>query len=164
MTEDTARTAGTKQRGINRVVVAAWDFEAAKQFYTKLLGATFAPENDDGEAAAFGVRVAMAWDAGVELVSPLPGVDSAVRAEMESNGEGLKGVVFAVDDADASMAAGEELGLSAYYFLDYSQDQIDRKCQGRFSTYKEHFVTAQPPLSGTVLLGEFVVTDRDARR
>lgn len=150
-----------KQRGINRVVMAVWDFDAGKTYFEKLLGACFAPENDDGEAAAFGVRVAMAWDAGVELVSPIPGVDSPIRAEMEANGEGLKGVVFAVDDADASMAAGEELGLSSYYFLDYSQAQIDRKCQGRFTRYKEHFVAVQPPLSGTVLLGEFIEKPAD---
>lgn len=145
-----------KQRGINRVIFGVWDFEAGKAFYEKLLGATFAPENDDGEAAAFGVRVAMAWDAGVELISPLPGVDSPIREEMEANGEGLKGVVFAVDDADASMAAGEEFGLSAYYFLDYTQEQIDQKCQGRFTRYKEHFLTTRAPLSGSVLLGEFI--------
>ena len=145
-----------KQRGINRVVMAVWDFEAGKRFYEQLLGASFAPENDDGEAAAFGVRVAMAWDAGVERVSPLPGVESALRAEMEANGEGLKGVVFAVDDADARLAAGKALGQDSYYSLDYSQEQIDRKCQGRFSRFKEHFVAVQAPLSGTVLLGEFI--------
>lgn len=144
------------QRGVNRVVVAVWDFDAGRRFFEQVLGAEFAPENDDGEAAAFGVRVAMAWEAGVELVSPLPGVDSPIRAELERNGEGLKGVVFAVADADASMAAAERLGLEHYYFLDYSQEQIDAKCQGRFSRYKEYFVTARAPLSGTVLLGEFI--------
>lgn len=141
------------------MVVAVWDFEAGKAFYEKLLGATFAPENDDGEAAAFGVRVAMAWDAGIELVSPLPGVDSPIRDEMERNGEGLKGVVFAVDDADQAMDHARELGLSHYYFLDYSQEQIDAKCAGRFTRYKEYFVATQPPLSGTVLLGEFIEKD-----
>ena len=148
--------AAVKQLGINRVVVAVWDFDAGKAFYEKLLGATFAPENDDGEAAAFGVRVAMAWDAGVELVSPLPGVDSPIRADLEATGEGLKGVVFAVEDADASMAAARELGMGEYYFLDYTSEQIDRKCQGRFDRYKEYFVAARAPMSGTVLLGEFV--------
>jgi catechol 2,3-dioxygenase-like lactoylglutathione lyase family enzyme len=144
-----------RERGVNRVVMAVWDFDAGKTFYEEVLGATFAPENDDGEAAAFGVRVAMAWEAGVELVSPLEGVDSAVRTHMEANGEGLMGVVFAVGDADASMAAAEKHGLSHYYFLDYSTEEIDAKCTGRFDTYKEYFVTTKAPLSGTVLLGEF---------
>ena len=145
-----------QQRGVNRVVFAVWDFDEGKRFYERLLGATFAPENDDGEAAAFGVRVAMAWDAGVELVSPLPDVESPIRSEMERNGEGLKGVVFAVPDVDAALANANELGLYAYYSLDYTREVIDSKCGGRFDTYKEHFLVAQPPLSGTVLLGEFV--------
>lgn len=146
----------THERGINRIVVGVWDFDGGKRFYEQLVGATFAPENDDGEAAAFGVRVAMAWDAGIELVSPIPGVDSSVRTDMEANGEGLKGVVFAVPDADAALSAAEDLGLSAYYSLDYTQEQIDAKCQGRFTRYREHFLAAQAPLSGNVLLGEFI--------
>lgn len=147
---------GGRARGINRIVVAVWDFEAGKRFFEQLLDAEFAPENDDGEAAKFGVRVAMAWDAGVELVSPLPGVDSAIRTELEANGEGLKGVVFAVADADASRDAAERLGLPTYYSLDYDQATIDRKCQGRFAMFKEHFLSVRAPLSGTVLVGEFV--------
>ena len=79
-----------KQKGINRIVVGVWDFEKGKQYFEKLLGAEFAPENQDGEAAAFGVRVAMAWESGIELVSPLPDVQSPIRDEMEKNGEGIK--------------------------------------------------------------------------
>lgn len=150
---------GSTQRGVNRVVIGVWDFEAGKAFYERLLDAHFEKENDDGEAAQFGVRVAMAWDAGVELVSPLPGVESAMRTSLEQNGEGIQGVVFAVPDADRSLAAAEAEGLSAYYSLDYTQEQIDRKCAGRFTTYKEHFLTVAPPLSGTVLVGDFVEKD-----
>ena len=145
-----------KQRGVNRVVVGVWDIEAGKRFFEDVLGAEFAPENDDGEAAAFGVRVAMAWEAGVELVAPLPDVDSAMRRELDANGEGIKGVVFAVDDADSSMAAAAERGVGHYYSLDYDQDTIDRKCEGRFTRYKQYFLEVRAPLSGTVLLGEFM--------
>ena len=42
------------------------------------------------------------------------------------------------------------------------QATIDRKCQGRFTTFKEHFVAARAPLDGTVLLGEFVRREPDA--
>ncbi len=145
-----------KQRGINRIVVAVWDFDAGKIFFQKLLGADFAPENDDGEAASFGVRVAMAWDAGIELISPLPGVHSSIRDDMERTGEGIKGVVFAVPDVDHAMEEGKSLGMESYYFLDYSKQQIDDKCQGRFDTYKEYFISADGPLNTTVLLGEFI--------
>ena len=144
-----------KQKGINRIVVGVWDFEKGKEYFEKLLGAEFAPENQDGEAAAFGVRVAMAWESGIELVSPLPDVQSPIRDEMEKNGEGIKGVVFAVDDADHAMSQGSALGLQSHYDLDYDQSQIDSKCQGRFTKYKEYFISAPDPLNTTLLLGEF---------
>ena len=99
-----------KQKGINRIVVGVWDFEEGKKYFEKLLGAEFAPENSDGEAASFGVRVAMAWDAGIELVSPLPDTPSRIRADMEKTGEGVKAIVFAVEDANESMEEGKSLG------------------------------------------------------
>ena len=144
-----------KQKGINRIVIGVWDFEKGKDYFERLLGAEFAPENTDGEAAAFGVRVAMAWESGIELISPIPGIESHVRDEMEKNGEGIKGIVFAVGDADEAISQGKELGLLAYYDLDYDQEQINTKCQGRFSQYKEYFIAASDPLNTTVLLGEF---------
>ena len=144
-----------KQKGINRIVIGVWDFEKAKDYFERLLGAEFAPENTDGEAAAFGVRVAMAWESGIELISPIPGIESHVRDEMEKNGEGIKGIVFAVDDAEEAISQGKELGLLPYYDLDYDQEQINTKCQGRFSQYKEYFIAASDPLNTTVLLGEF---------
>ncbi len=144
-----------KQKGINRIVIGVWDFEKGKDYFERLLGAEFAPENTDGEAAAFGVRVAMAWESGIELISPIPGIESHVRDEMEKNGEGIKGIVFAVDDAEEAISQGKELGLLPYYDLDYDQEQINTKCQGRFSQYKEYFIAASDPLNTTVLLGEF---------
>ena len=144
-----------KQKGINRIVIGVWDFEKGKDYFERLLGAEFAPENTDGEAAAFGVRVAMAWESGIELISPIPRIESRVRDEMEKNGEGIKGIVFAVDDAEEAISQGKELGLLAYYDLDYDQEQINTKCQGRFSQYKEYFIAASDPLNTTVLLGEF---------
>lgn len=144
---------------MNRVVVAVWDFDEGKRFFEELLGATFAPENDDGQAASFGVRVAMAWDAGVELVSPLADAPSAIRDDLEANGEGVKGVVFAVPDLDAAKERAETLGLPTYYSLDFDQATIDAKCEGRFTRFREHFIAASAPLDGTVLLGEFVRKD-----
>ena len=144
-----------KQKGINRIVIGVWDFEKGKDYFERLLGAEFATENTDGEAAAFGVRVAMAWESGIELISPIPGIESHVRDEMEKNGEGIKGIVFAVDDAEEAISQGKELGLLPYYDLDYDQEQINTKCQGRFSQYKEYFIAASDPLNTTVLLGEF---------
>ena len=79
---------------------------------------------------------------------------------MEKNGEGIKGIVFAVDDADEAMKNGETLGLRSYYDLDYTQEEINEKCQGRFTTYKEHFISAKEPLNATILLGEFFLPQK----
>ena len=88
-----------KQQGVNRVVMAVRDLEAGRAFYEELLGCTFQSANDE-EASAFGVRVLMSWDGGIELVAPLEGAGSHVDAILDTKGEGLIGVVWAVADAD----------------------------------------------------------------
>lgn len=145
-----------RQRGVNRVVMAVSDLDAGREFYEKLLGCTFHHGNDE-EAAAFGVRMLFSWDGGVELVAPIPGKDSHIEKIIAAKGEGLIGVVWAVADADASKAAGEELGVGSFYTLDYSQEQIDADLQGRFTRYYEHFLSgATTPLgTASVLVGEF---------
>ncbi len=142
------------QRGINRVVMAVWDLEKGKAFYSKLLGATFHPVHEE-DAAAHGIECAIAWDAGVELVAPLPDCRSFVRKHLEKNGEGLMGAVFAVEDVDASKDAAGALGVGVVGALDYDQATIDRWLQGRFEKYKEYFLAPDGPLSPGLLLGEF---------
>ncbi len=131
-------------------------FRRREKYFEKLLGAEFAPESSDGKAASFGVCVAMAWDAGIELVSPLPDTPSRIRADMEKTGEGVKAIVFAVKDVNESMEEGNSLEMEPYYSLDYSMKQIDEKCEGRFDTYKEFFIAASGPLNTTFLLGKFI--------
>ena len=146
----------TRERGVNRVVMAVRDLEAGRAFYEKLLGCTFQPGNDE-EAAGFGVQMLFSWDGGIELIAPIEGKDSHIAKILDERGEGLIGVVWAVADADASKAAGEELGVGSFFTLDYSQDQIDRDLQGRFRRYYEHFMSgADTPLgTASVLVGEF---------
>ncbi len=147
-----------KQRGVNRVTMAVWDLEKGKHFYEKLLGATFHPANDE-DAAKFGVAVAMAWDAGVELVAPLGDAPSHVRQHLETHGEGLMGAVFAVADVDAARDAAKQAGVRIVADLDYDQPTIDRWLQGRFTKYKEYFLAGDGPLSSGLLIGEFVDAD-----
>ena len=146
-----------RQRGVNRVVIGVWDIDAAKEYFCRLLGAEFI-ETPAGaaEAAGFGVRAALAFNAGVELVSPLPEAPSGVRDALEARGEGLLGVVFAVEDADAARDAAVELGSGAYYSLDYGPTELSDKLEGCFTRYKEHFLADVGPLAGSsVLVGEF---------
>jgi len=145
-----------RQRGVNRVVMAVNDLEAGREFYEKLLGCTFHHGNDE-EAATFGVRMLFSWDGGIELVAPISGQGSYVETILEERGEGIIGVVWAVADADASKAAGAELGVTTFHTLDYSKEQIDSDLQGRFTRYYEHFMAGpKTPLgNASVLVGEF---------
>lgn len=143
------------------MVMAVRDLDAGRAFYERLLGCTFHPGNDE-EAAAFGVRMLFSWDAGIELIAPIEGRDSYIEKVIDERGEGLIGVVWAVADADAAKAAGDELGVSTFHTLDYSQDEIDANLQGRFRRYYEHFMAGGPdsPLgAASVLVGEFDVVD-----
>ena len=144
-----------RERGVNRVVMAVRDLDAGRRFYEDVLGCTF-HQADEEEAAAFGVRILMSWDGGVELVAPIPGAGSHIERILDARGEGLVGVVWAVEDADASRAAAERLGHPCFFTLDYDQEKIDQSLQGRFSRYYEHFLAAGGPFGDLqVLVGEF---------
>ncbi len=149
-----------RQRGVNRVVIAVRDIEAGEAFFRELLDCTFHSANDE-EAAAFGVRLRFSWDAGIELVAPIPGTDSHVEKIIDERGEGLIGVVWAVDDADAAKAAGAGLGVSTFHTLDYSSEEIDDHLQGRFGRYYQHFMSGPgtPLGDATVLVGEYDLPD-----
>jgi hypothetical protein len=132
--------------------------EGSKRFFADLLGATFV-DTPLEETEAFGLRVSMAFNAGLELSSPLDGVDSALSSTLKKRGEGIVGVVFALDDADAAKERAETLGQRPFYSLDYSISEIERQLGGAFRTYKEHFFAMGDPLNTTVLLGEFDPVD-----
>ena len=124
-------------RGVNRIMVAVRDIEAAKRQYRDLLGATFMNANWTGEN--FGISVSIAWDAGIELCAPLPGRehDSAVSQFLTHRGEGIMCVFFGVDDCDIAMARAAAHGYSCVNSLDFTQEEIDEHLAGLFSRYQE---------------------------
>ena len=124
-------------RGVNRVMIAVHDIEKAKQLYSDLLGATFVDADWTGEP--FGISVAIAWDAGIELCAPLPGreKDSAVSQFLAHRGEGIMNVFFGVDDGDAAHDRASALGYGCVNALDYSQEEIDQHLGGLFNRYQE---------------------------
>ena len=128
-----------KPLGVNRVTIAVKDLEKGTELYSGLLGATFHGANDE-EAAALGVQVAMSWDAGIELVAPLPDRDSIVKQIIDTRGEGLIAVVFLLDDVDQARQAAERRGIAIWHAIEYSQEQIDKHLQGRFRKYKEYML------------------------
>lgn len=142
-----------KPLGVNRVTIAVKDLEQGKELYTELLGATFHSANDE-EAAALGVRVAMSWDAGIELVSPIPDRDSFVKQIIDARGEGVLGVVFCVDDVDQARDVAEKRGIAIWHTVDYSQEQIDKFMQGRFSKYKEYMLSPEGTFGAGPVIGQ----------
>ena len=129
-----------KPLGVNRVAIAVKDLQNGINTYSKLLGATFNSANAE-DAAKFGIEVAMSWDAGIELVAPLPDSDSHVKNFIEQRGEGLMGVIFAIDDVDDAKDAALELEAQIWHALDYDQNEIDTHLQGRFTKYKEYMLS-----------------------
>ncbi len=125
-----------KPQGVNRVTIAVKDLDSAVAFYSRLLGATF---HDQDKAAQFlGVRCAISWDAGIELVSPLPGHESFVTRLIERRGEGLIGVVFAVDDVEACRKTAEDMKIRVHPLVDYNDREIEEYLQNRFKKYTEY--------------------------
>lgn len=124
-------------RGVNRIIVAVRDIEAARRYYHELLGAEFCDANWTG--APFGIAVAIAWNVGIELCAPLPGRehDSAVSGFLAQHGEGVMNVYFDVADAEAALARATACGVACQHALDYSQAEIDAHLGGLFRRYQE---------------------------
>ena len=96
--------------GFDHVVIAVRDLAAGVKAYETLLGrgAAAATENDRVARAQIG-----AGNVVVELMAPVGEGETARRlsAALE-NGEGLKSLVFAVDDVERAHRRCERLGLS----------------------------------------------------
>lgn len=139
-------------RGVNRVMIAVRDLEAAKQRYAQLLGATFEDAHWTGEP--FGIAVSISWDAGIELCAPLPGCEktSAVSAYLEAHGEGVMSVFFGVDDVGEGQRRAAEAGIGCFHTLDYTQAEIDRHLGGKFSRYQEAFLNTAGELGVSISL------------
>jgi methylmalonyl-CoA/ethylmalonyl-CoA epimerase len=124
-----------KPQGVNRVVIAVKDLDEATALYSRLLGATF--HDDSASSESYGMRVAISWDAGIELCAPLPGHDSFTKRFIEQRGEGLMSVVFAVDDLDEARERAENLGIGTIAYFEYEQDRMSEYLRDGYKSYKE---------------------------
>jgi hypothetical protein len=78
------------------------------------LGLTFA----DIALPDLGVRVLIDWEAGIELVSPVPGSAEAAAAFttfLETQGEGIYSIVMAVEEVDGPEAVAARYGAQVAY-------------------------------------------------
>ena len=93
--------------GVDRVVIAVRDIEAAAKRYSELLGVSFW---DGGVRSDYGLRAMVSWDGGIELISPIDN-NSMVARFIDKKGEGLFGVIFRVSDIEESRARAEAKGF-----------------------------------------------------
>jgi methylmalonyl-CoA/ethylmalonyl-CoA epimerase len=140
--------------GVNRVIVAVRNLEKSKSFYTELLGADFHDASWTGEA--FGIQVAISWNAGIELCAPIPGREKecAITPFLEQNGEGVINVVFNVQNADESLKRAKAADAQMMVPIDYTQAEIDQHLGGLFTKYKEYFLNTVEQCEYTITLGQ----------
>lgn len=141
-----------RPRGVNRVTIAVKDLDKGIALYSGLLGATFHDQSTPAEP--YGLRCAISWDAGIELVAPLPGRDSFAEKHITKHGEGLMGVVFAVDDVDEGRQRAEEMGIGVLGLIEYNQDELREYHQGMFKKYKEYMLNPADTYGVGVVLGQ----------
>lgn len=93
---------------LDHIGVAVRDADAAARFYTEVLGLE---ESGRETVATQGIKIVFvpAGDSRVELLEPL-GPESSVARFLETRGEGLHHVAFAVDDIEAALARAKAAG------------------------------------------------------
>lgn len=97
--------------GVDHVVIAVADLAAGVAAYETLLARKAEPAREsDGAASAF-IRTG---NAAVELMAPAGEGEAGrrLRAAIEESGEGLKSLVFAVDDVARMHRRAERVGLA----------------------------------------------------
>lgn len=98
--------------GLSRVLMLYREenFDAALKTFRTALGVT----DFDGPRvlAEMGLRIAVSWDTGLELVAPHGNgaYADAMRARLDEKGEGIFGAVYRVPDLDAGEARAGDAG------------------------------------------------------
>lgn len=109
--------------GLHHVVfaVAPQRWETTARMFTEL-GFGF----NNAELAELGVRVALDWDRGVELISPIPDSTAAVavsvRDFLERHGDGVYTVVVRVPEAAPAEAVADRHGATIRFRQSFSGD------------------------------------------
>lgn len=111
---------------VNHIDHAVWisrpeNLDANVAMLEKLAGAK--PERFEREDMGFAMCIS--WEAGLEVVSPLPEpteFNKALRDRLETHGEGLMGVVFGVRDLDRHKARLEADGFPVGPLMDDHPD------------------------------------------
>ena len=96
---------------LSRVVMAYYpeNFEKAVADFSRAFGLEFEMMEPDG----FGLRIAMAFEAGVEIITPLGdgGYASMTREKLDRKGEGIQQFLLEVADLEEGVAQAKVAGL-----------------------------------------------------
>ena len=145
-----------KTKGVNRVVFLVKDIDKAVATYSRLLNTTFYPA---AVAEKDGLRASLSYDAGIEIVSPLPGAESprakALAQALETHGEGLHTVIFSVDNVEEGRRKAEEMGIGVTGKIEFDKAEIKRSFQGKFKSYIEYSLNPAQTHGAFVVLGQF---------
>ena len=125
---------------LNRVAIAVRDIQAAVKLYTELTGHRFfraGPAVTD----ASGLSVAASWEAGMEIVAPIPGRNEApaqaLRRFLETRGEGVFAVIMEVDDLAAADKIGMGKGYAIAQRIIFTDEQLKAELGGKFTRFEE---------------------------
>lgn len=89
------------------IIVHPENLDAYVEKLSKLLGVTF---DDSILAEDAGVRAALSWDSGLEIVAPLR-KEGRYWERLQRFGEGCTVLVFGVDDIDEAMVRANQMGI-----------------------------------------------------
>ena len=125
---------------LNRVAIAVRDIQAAVKLYSELTGCRFFRAGP-AVTEPSGLSVAASWEAGMEIVAPIPGRDTApaqaVRRFLDTRGEGVFAVVMEVDDLTAADKLGTEKGFAIAQRIHFTDEQLKAELGGKFTRFEE---------------------------
>lgn len=112
-----------RTKNIIRIIVAVRDMEKAEAFFTKLLGGVFYKP----DTSKYGEYCWINPDAGIELLSPVPGCDAESGRWLEKHGESIMGVVIAPENLEEARENAEaELGLKPVMHQDIPPEELEK--------------------------------------
>lgn len=119
------------------IIVRPENLDAYVEKFSRLLGVSF---DDSIHAEDAGVRAALSWDSGLEIVAPLR-QEGRYWERLQRFGEGCTVLVFGVEDIDEASARANDMGVETREWrFDPSYPWLRR-----FRSFREVKVEAFPP-------------------